>query len=451
MGQHRLSRWLPPTALALNILTLNVALCITYLIINQSLLDISDFFKSQFSLFANLCWIVVLVIFKPTYRSRANFNIPNLLIDYTRCVFLLLCFLSILFISFNNITYSRSYLFLLVGIHWLGGFFWRVGGVFALRLYRSLGYNNRNYLIIGDGSESKKVQSYYKQSPELGFKLVGRIPHIDIVALTGFLDNTPIDVIYISLPSKNTQSEIEYFLELAKIKNIEVKAISEYNYSFKNGLDLEYYGYLPVLNISQKPYENKKVELVKRTFDLTVSIIAIILLLPIYLTLALLTKISSPGPIFYKQERVGRWGKPFNIIKFRSMYVDSEKNGPELSTGSKDPRITPLGHFLRKTRLDETPQFFNVILGEMSIVGPRPERKFFIDQIVKEAPDYYQLLTLRPGITSIGQVKYGYASSVKEMIERMRYDLIYLKKFSLEIDLQIILLTCLVMVKGSGK
>jgi exopolysaccharide biosynthesis polyprenyl glycosylphosphotransferase len=189
---------------------------------------------------------------------------------------------------------------------------------------------------------------------------------------------------------------------------------------------------------------------IKRFLDILFSLIAIILLLPVYLILAIAVKISSPGPIFFTQERVGVNGKPFKIIKYRTMFVNSEKNGPQLSS-SNDPRITPIGRFLRKTRLDEFPQFLNVLVGDMSLVGPRPERQFYIDQIVEIEPQYLHLNKVRPGITSWGQVKYGYAENVEQMLQRMKFDLLYMKNRTLALDFKIMLYTVLIIFKGSGK
>src|SRR5690606_26816587 len=161
-------------------------------------------------------------------------------------------------------------------------------------------------------------------------------------------------------------------------------------------------------------------------------------------------KWSSPGPIFYRQERIGLNGKPFHLVKFRSMYLDAEKDGPQLASDN-DPRITPIGHFMRKYRLDELPNFWNVLKGDLSLVGPRPERQFFINQIVEQEPHYRQLLKVRPGITSWGQVKYGYASNVDEMLQRLKFDILYIENMSLLLDLKIMFYTVLVLVQGKGK
>lgn len=189
---------------------------------------------------------------------------------------------------------------------------------------------------------------------------------------------------------------------------------------------------------------------IKRSFDISFSLLILLLLSPVYGLLSLLVKISSKGPVFYSQERIGLHQKPFLIYKFRSMYEDSEPFGPQLSQ-TNDKRITGLGRWMRKYRLDELPQFWNVLKGDMSIVGPRPEREFYIRQIIKEAPYYVLVCQVRPGITSWGMVKYGYAATVKQMVERTRYDLLYLANMSISLDCKILIYTLKTVFGGKGQ
>ena len=189
---------------------------------------------------------------------------------------------------------------------------------------------------------------------------------------------------------------------------------------------------------------------IKRIIDILFSICALLILFPFLILISIMVKYSSNGPIFYYQERLGLNRKIFNIIKFRSMYLNSEKEKPLLSS-KDDSRITPWGKIMRKYRLDELPQFYNVLIGDMSIVGPRPERDFFAKEILSKAPQYKLVYKLKPGITSWGMVKFGYAENIEEMINRLKYDIIYLENLSLFNDFKVFLLTILIVLQGRGK
>jgi polysaccharide biosynthesis protein PslA len=204
-----------------------------------------------------------------------------------------------------------------------------------------------------------------------------------------------------------------------------------------------------LIKLYTKPFPVWK-QIFKRTFDILASISLITIFSPLLVLLAIKTYLHSKGGIIYAQERIGFQGHPFIIYKFRSMIAEAEKDGPALSTLS-DPRITPWGKFIRKWKLDELPQLWNILKGDMSFVGPRPERKIYVDQLTEINPSYGYLLNRKPGLTSLGMVEFGYASTLTEMTERMQYDLSYIENNSLLFDFQIIGKTLLLILSGKGK
>lgn len=237
--------------------------------------------------------------------------------------------------------------------------------------------------------------------------------------------------------------------DLRKLMLLDLPILTAHNFNDFGGVRHLDVASEPLINVT-RIYISPFTANIKRLFDISVSSIALIAgIIPIGI-LAATVKLTSPGKAFYSQARLGRGGRPFRIYKLRTMCEEAEIDGEPMLSHINDPRITPFGQFLRKYRLDELPQFWNVLKGEMSIVGPRPERQFYVDEIVKIKPQYVLLHQVRPGITSWGMVKYGYASRVDEMIERMRYDMLYLHNISLLLDLKIIFYTINTVFTGKG-
>lgn len=310
----------------------------------------------------------------------------------------------------------------------------------ALKLYQELnsakkseGFFIRGFVKIQEDCSLK----------DLGARILGdwsNLPHLiaehkveDIILCTETGENEQITAIIDCVQNENIHLKImpdQYSLVLGMVKMNNILGAMLVEVDFE------------VMPTWQK--------ILKRIIDVLASIVALILLSPVFVIIALLVKFDSKGPIFFTQPRIGLKGKLFNIIKFRSMKVNAEVGVPQLSH-DQDDRRTKIGIFLRQSRLDELPQFLNVLLGQMSLVGPRPEREFFKDQIVEKAPLYQRLQRIKPGITSWGQIKYGYASNVEEMIDRMKYDILYLENMSLGLDFKIMLYTVLIMVQGRGK
>ena len=226
-----------------------------------------------------------------------------------------------------------------------------------------------------------------------------------------------------------------------------VKLILELNSSMARRGKIEYVDYIPVLNLKTSPANDPVFRRKKRIFDVLFSMLAILLLFPFFIIIACITFLSSKGPILYRQERIGRDGKSFIMYKLRSMYINAETSGPAL-TLKNDPRVTPWGRIMRRYKLDELPQFYNCMTGNMSVVGPRPEREFWMQEIEKESFQFRKLTSIKPGITSLGQVKFGYAINVQEMRKRLRYDLLYLNNLSIKMDIKIIMMTMGVIFRG---
>ena len=322
-----------------------------------------------------------------------------------------------------------------------------------------------NTIIVGSDEKALQVyNSLQQQKPAPGNFLIGYVKveetsedlltdHLanlgTIAQLPDIVDHNHIEELIVTLHN-GQRKHIDNLIVLARDHgNISLRIAPQQQDVLLGTVKTSSVMYEPLIDITPE-YLPTWQRLLKRGFDIVFSLIALILLLPLYIFLAIGVKRSSPGPIFYRQERIGYHGKPFQIIKFRSMRDNAEESGPMLSSKSDD-RITPFGKFMRQYRLDETPQFYNVLIGDMSLVGPRPERQYYIDQITERVPYYPLLLGIKPGITSWGQVKFGYAENVDEMIERLRWDILYIENMSIEMDIKILIYTVMIVLKKEGK
>lgn len=314
-----------------------------------------------------------------------------------------------------------------------------------------------NVLIVGAGEKAVRIaHDLYR----LGYDICGFVAEdektpvkADRKQVVGTVADIPllmgkvnVDEIVLAVESKNNKALMGILYSLYRYKR-PIKVLAD-RFDMLSKIRLRTIRGIPLVDVTDNNFSPAE-QNIKLFLDKACSVVALLLLSPLFVYIAWRVKKDSSGPVFFRQERIGYLGQPFLMYKFRSMYVDAEENGPALSS-EDDPRVTPFGRIMRKYRLDELPQFWNVLKGDMSMVGPRPERKYFIDEIVKTAPYYYLLHNVRPGITSLGMVKYGYAANVDKMVERMEYDILYYENMSLTLDLTILIYTVKTVITGKG-
>ncbi|MDE6479687.1 MAG: sugar transferase [Muribaculaceae bacterium] len=394
----------------------------------------TPFGKSRFNEFLNTAVIsaistilIHLALLTNDQMNDIAANVLQILIIFT--IFFSLTFLGRIIVINNQIKHFKSR-------------DWKYSAVVV-------GNSEKAHALASKMLDSKAVTSY---SIEGFFKIPGESDFdsdaLDLDNLADFCRDKKIDQIILA-PEKSEEENVLNLVyrlfPIGKPIKLSPDMMNFMNSSIKLN---DIYGF-PLVDLTHSSMSESEKN-IKRTIDVVASAVTLVVLSPLFLALALRVKSDSKGSVFYRQERIGLKERPFQIIKFRTMYVNAEENGPQLSS-DEDPRVTKSGRFMRKYRLDELPQFWNVLKGEMSIVGPRPERKFFINKIVERAPYYTLLYQARPGITSWGMVKYGYASKIEEMIERSKYDLLYISNMSILVDFKIMLYTVLTILEGKGK
>lgn len=452
------NRFLKALFFFVDLLAVNLAFFLSFILRFGSFEQIfnADYYRDlylPFWLYYNLGWLAITSI-GGFYRPFKHPKTINIIQRVIRVCFFFILFLTIFFILIAREDYSRQFFFVAFGLIFILLLIGRLGIHFSFRISRKRGMYQSKVVIVGYGEVGMQLRDYFVQHPEQGFQFSGFFDlksgpdiHGDIVDMKGYCKKNGIEEIYISIPDTPGESIAE-ILEFGEQNLINVVLLPNFlNFSARK-LVLDFYGTIPIMITQKIPLADPFNRSIKRIFDIVFSLFIILFVLSWFLPLmALIIYIDSPGPILFSQDRSGFKNNIFRVYKFRSMYVNQQSDS--IQATKDDKRVTSFGRFLRKTSIDELPQFFNVLKGDMSVVGPRPHMLFQTEEYSKSIDRYMVRHFVKPGITGLAQVS-GYRGETSDeslMKIRVKLDRIYIEQWSILFDLKIILQTFLLVFK----
>lgn len=455
MPSHRYSRFFPVIFLLLDVISLNAGYYgANFLKFGESFVIRDSYLILQLT----LTGIWILTFFS---ASLQQINRESRLIDHLNKVLTALVVnLAIVFafwFAAKPFYYSRQHLFFTYAIFSSMIILWRIGWHYSIRYYRAKGFNLRNVVVVGYSEVSEQIVRYFNTNPGFGYKFLGffddRKPNAETLGgvndFKNFAETNQVDFIYAYLP-RLKDKQVKDLIDFAENNLIKVKIISQFSKLGLRNLTIQNYGSIPVVNISAIPLDNKINQIIKRAFDIIFSLIVTLTILSWLIPLVgLLIRLESKGPVFFRQQRNGLNNQKFLIFKFRTMVVHDDNRVVQATRN--DTRITRLGAILRKTSIDELPQFLNVLIGDMSVVGPRPHAIKHNEEFSQKIDRFIQRHAVKPGITGLAQAKgfRGETSLFSDMSGRVRLDRFYVKNWSLILDVKIIVLTIVSILRGS--
>lgn len=415
-----------------------------------------------FWLYLNVAWYLGTTVLH-TYQISRTARSSTIIKEMLSAILVHLCSIALFVVLTEYYILSRN-LFLSFFAYSVSSLLvWRLVSTASIKFFRRSGFNTRNVIILGYNKRAADLRKLFEQSPDYGYRFIGYFDNLspskaDAAYLGGmsqvqdYVTQHQIDEVYYANPSEADTPYLRQLVSFAEGLDVKVKLVPELSGFHSHEVRLDFYHHLPIITFRKEPLELWHNQVIKRTFDLVFSFcITVFLLSWLIPIIGLLIKLDSPGPIFFRQRRTGKDNRDFWCLKFRTMYVNKEADKTQATRG--DRRITKLGAFLRKSNLDELPQFINVLVGDMSVVGPRPHMLSHTETFAQSIDNYMVRHLIKPGITGLAQAKgyRGETQTIWDIKSRVRVDIFYIEHWSFWLDLKVMALTALQMVKGHEK